>query len=344
MLRIHALQQLSNKRGSSSIPKLLNYKLDYWPNKKADVYMEYCPHGDCEDAIKRAYSAYNHGQRIMLRYIDFSQEAGVDLLPEPFLWATFLSLVTAGILMERGSLDKATAPRNWTPFVHRDIKINNCFMGVPNNRQFPNYPEVKLADFGLAAQIPDPDPRGVSHSVLVGTLDHQAPEMRRELRAPDGSWVPVSTKTNVWGVGIVLYSLISGTFGVSYDGWFIYDQDGRREPPEFDQSAISKYSLELRNLVMACMRFDVADRPTFDWLLHEIKRHTGDGAPADERASGLRDADSPAGRVNGDQYLNRAKEDQYLIGWGIWQRRIGWTPTWIDRVKAYIPPEALMVL
>lgn len=196
MLRIHALQELADKRGSDSVVKLLNHKVNYWPAMTGELYMEYCPHGDGWDGLSQRYYAGNHGDRTRLCYQDYSRN--YDLIPEPFLWSVFLSLVRAGILMERGSLDKRNADPNWACIVHRDIKSCNVLLGLPKDNTFPNYPHVKLADYGMAIRVPIPDPRDTAELAYSGTPGHAAPEMHQVLLdSSKARFAPQSTKTNV---------------------------------------------------------------------------------------------------------------------------------------------------
>lgn len=316
--------------------KLIHHKVDY-AGQAAEMYMEYCPHGDMYDVIRGRYKAAKQGNRLRLgnTYNDFSPL--IDLVPEPFIWSTFLSLVTAGILMERGSLDKRTADPSWDCIVHRDIKAENVFVGPVGDDPFPVYPQAKLADFGMAIRIPVPDPRPARNLYYEGSGGHATPEMHVKLRdTSDGASADQkarqSTKTNVWGVGIVLYSMMAGTYGVAGshtpggEEWFKWNVLEKREPPAFDQSAITFYSEELRNLVMACMRYDVVDRPEFDFLMNEVRRHTGDGIDGDDKAFGMRDMDKATGdawvRRNPDLNLVLEKKDFYAVGKTVQQ--IGW--------------------
>lgn len=76
--------------------------------------------------------------------------------------------------------------------VHRDVKIGNIF--VHENK-------IKLGDFGLSYFF---DNHGLFHTrELVGTPMYMAPEMLNRECGP---------KTDIWGVGVVAYYLLSTMF------------------------------------------------------------------------------------------------------------------------------------
>ncbi|KAM3424959.1 hypothetical protein BST61_g6930 [Cercospora zeina] len=277
---------LRGRPGSRSTVEMLNYNLRL-EAKAADLYLEFCPFGDAFEHYNGGYGyrVAKQRKRFERPWEDHSKE--YRLYPEPFCWAAFLNLVTAGILMERGQLQKTGADPNWPVIVHRDFKLDNTFYGVRDVNNFPMYPRTKLADFGLAITIPPNDTRDLKTLGTRGTEDHAAPEMHARLEIA-GVKRRQSTRTNVWGVGIVMFSLLAGKYGpcAKDETWFDWGDQEKREPPELDASAQAFYSRELVNLVMACMRFKDIDRPSFDHLLAEIRKHTTPGE--NDRAYGLR--------------------------------------------------------
>ena len=79
--------------------------------------------------------------------------------------------------------------------VHRDIKATNVLLSAEG--------EIRLADFGLAARLPD---NGLLTRVC-GTHDYLAPEM---VRCGHGEADGYSTPVDLWGVGLLLYALLFG--------------------------------------------------------------------------------------------------------------------------------------
>jgi len=79
--------------------------------------------------------------------------------------------------------------------VHRDIKATNVLLSDDG--------QVRLADFGLAVQLPE---EGLLTSVC-GTHDYLAPEM---IRCGHGEAEGYGTPVDLWGVGLLMYALLFG--------------------------------------------------------------------------------------------------------------------------------------
>ena len=75
---------------------------------------------------------------------------------------------------------------------HRDIKLENVLIEHSTNK-------VKLIDFGFACQSKD------KLRVLCGTPSYMSPEIvsKKDYYGP---------QSDIWAVGILLYTLICGTF------------------------------------------------------------------------------------------------------------------------------------
>lgn len=78
--------------------------------------------------------AENHLRREELRKDEY--------LAEPFIWATFLSLATAGLLMEQGTTGSALSP--WAQIAHLDMKPANVFLADSSKHRFRGYKTPKL--------------------------------------------------------------------------------------------------------------------------------------------------------------------------------------------------------
>ena len=85
--------------------------------------------------------------------------------------------------------------------VHRDLKPSNILVDGDGR--------VKLLDFGVAKQLDDGDAGTVGERAM--TLEYASPE---QLDA-----APITTATDVWQLGVVLYRLLSGAhpFGIERD-------------------------------------------------------------------------------------------------------------------------------
>jgi serine/threonine protein kinase len=82
--------------------------------------------------------------------------------------------------------------------VHRDLKPHNLFLtGLTGIRT------VKIVDFGVAKSLDATDPGLTATNTSVGTPLYMSPEQLLDARA-------VSTKADVWALGIILYELLAG--------------------------------------------------------------------------------------------------------------------------------------
>ena len=114
-------------------------------------YLECLPHGSLE--------------RLRLRHKAWRQP-----VPELFVWCAFKKLAWALLVLSDGPKTSLYTPGNIRPkdwgIVHFDIKLDNICLGYSDERPDAEwfdqeYPDVKLVDFGLAAD--------------TGRLDHENP-------------------------------------------------------------------------------------------------------------------------------------------------------------------------
>jgi eukaryotic-like serine/threonine-protein kinase len=103
--------------------------------------------------------------------------------------------VGAGILAALGAAHAAGV-------VHRDVKPGNVLLTADGS--------VKVADFGIAKALDNPDGGGPSTEVdltgdgqLIGTVAYMAPER------VDGT--PASVQSDLYSVGVILYEALAGT-------------------------------------------------------------------------------------------------------------------------------------
>lgn len=239
------------------------------------MYMEYCPYGDLGN--------------ILGHYLNLNRP-----IPEPLIWHIFESLVNAGLLMQQGSVTQRQA--GWTLILHRDFKPQNVFLGlhpdpVPTRDNWAAYPTIKLGDYGLAVETLPPDDRNPGEFTDAGTPRYQAPE---QIDVPaDPNPPPLTTKTNVFGVGITVMALMDRLHEVGVKDNWAAARAGSTEPVDLahlDAQAVNNYSSQLVNLVSACVRYGQNDRPSFDHVRAAILSHTqGEGGlPHNDCAQGMR--------------------------------------------------------
>lgn len=207
------------------------------------------------------------------------------MISEQAIWCVFDALIKAGLVMEQGDVFGPRAGWVGGPVVHLDMKPENLFIGDFPDQQVGNnwaiYPTFKVADFGHSFDDRR-DLRDHSHYRDRGTHGYQAPEQVREHyyhgRPPID---PLNTKTNVWGVGITVMALTNLN---SNAGELLFHQAAGNEDhpgliPSFTADAVNKYSLTLRSMVLSCLQYRHANRPTFTTLLTQLQNATGLGGP-----------------------------------------------------------------
>ncbi|OQN97052.1 hypothetical protein B0A48_16856 [Cryoendolithus antarcticus] len=250
--------------------------------------MEYCPHGDLFHGPWRHYR--NAGEPI----------------PEPAVWAVLWGLVAACVVLEQG--DEHEPVDGWEPVVHRDFKLDNVFLGDfldpvdDPDTPFPTYPVPKLGDFGFALQLDDAD-TAIRDPTTSGTPAYAAPEQMQG----QNRWL-LTTKTNVFGIGIVVLALMTrkqGDAPMSLAAW-------RKRGVQIPASA-KVYSAELRNIVKRCLYKTALKRPSVLELRTLIEEHC---CGPDDKASGLHHV-FPSQRVRhrtGNFELLGLPADAYAIG------------------------------
>jgi serine/threonine protein kinase len=267
------------------------------PLTRVQMYIEYCPYGDLSH-ILNYHRTINHP------------------VPEPFIWHIFESLVNVGLLMEQGDISQAQA--GWTQIIHRDFKPANVFVGlhpqpVRNRNNWAGYPTIKLGDYSLAIETPsDPDDNPAIF-LDEGTSGFQAPEQVHNPHVRPRDLPQLTDKTNVFGVGITVMSMMSPNRPVGVeDDWDAAHSGSRHYSvlPHFQDDVDGFYSEDLVQLVYKCVDYDQATRPSFAYLQREIWRRTrGPGAlQQNDRASGMR-----ASAVQETVSLGLTP-DQYAIG------------------------------
>lgn len=254
---VKAMFDLRGKQGSEFIVKILNWRMST-AARFFRIYTEYLPFGDAYDMVD-------------------AQIIAKKSVPEPFIWHFFECLAIAGLLMERGELQR-NPTSTWQTIVHRDIKLGNVFLDRSSNSKYRRYPTPKLGDFGAAVYLSPDTPRKAEDYNYAGTPDCHPVEQIPHIN----SGRTVSSKSNVWAVASAAASMIWGTEG--FNGLNYGQEEGGVSEPSFDDSKYERFSDELRNLILHCMRYDQDDRPDFTTLLRMIRDARKSGLDA-----GLRD-------------------------------------------------------
>ncbi|KAI7277669.1 hypothetical protein KC345_g6504 [Hortaea werneckii] len=287
-----AMLRLRSRVGAPEcIVRIRNWRLQS-EKQMYRLLMEFCPYGDLADLVLN--SVYSRARQRL-----HEQGNGNNLplwIPEPFIWSVFESLATAGLLMEKGELDAHPGePHWWEEIIHRDFKLANIFLGENLESRYRGYPSAKLGDFGLSLILRKDDDRANDRFSNLGT---------RGARPPEQAWTfyaRPSAAANVWGIGIIIWSLISleeSDDTLEWDHEVFQTQTGGRGPefdaiwaqqrvPEIDKDAEQFYSKELVGLIRECLRFDPYRRISLLRLRRRIIKHAQNG----RLTNGLRSAE-----------------------------------------------------
>ena len=84
--------------------------------------------------------------------------------------------------------------------VHRDLKPSNLFVVEEDT----GMPRIRLLDFGISKIAGASGPRITQTGTVLGSPSYMSPEQMGEADTAD-------ERTDVWGLGIVLYELVTGT-------------------------------------------------------------------------------------------------------------------------------------
>ncbi|KXT05641.1 hypothetical protein AC578_5584 [Pseudocercospora eumusae] len=281
----------------------------YFANKCADVSRDHFVgirswHSDTIKYILTLYSPFcaNGDLKGM---VDKSVAFGTPL-PEPFLWAAFLQLVEACIIMRDGSQGQGLLP-DWCSVIHRDIKPANIFLDQPSAR-FPAYPTFKVADFGLAIETYEGDIFNPSnYNTGSGSAPYRAPEQLNKRRRLDATGSPEQALveprlwewTNVYAIGVVMYQM--------YHNWFLLKAEQKYLVPHESEWHMANASVtrspNLGDFIARCIRRNPRNRIRLDELYGNLRDMNPHGDL--EMQEYLRDA------INGSQPGNSAYDVEF---------------------------------
>lgn len=279
------------------------------------MYLEWAPHSDLETLIGGHRSAGSY-------------------VPEPMVWYVAERLAQAGRAMEGVMLH---TPQPWDEIVHRqvalpgpcptklmsirDLKPLNIFLGAPNPNDYYQYPKPLLGDFGLAFRTNQNDRfNPLWYNNRLGTPGFFAPEQTRwrdrNTLQKIHNW-RLDHKTNVYGVGMVLYCMVMNRAAPDQPLWLSPgDGDGTlfvHNPHPTDPAyPANNYSTELTDLINRCLEFDPQNRPTFTVMYRYVRRQTGHGPGQPNLALGMRRGTATPVQQRAQATLH--VQDKYRLG------------------------------
>lgn len=234
-----------------------------------------------QSAIKRFHRSAILSARInhpnVAKTLDYFQDDGCEYLTEEFIAGVDLDkailghykyvdpCLTASIFHR---LSKALSASHHAGVIHRDLKPSNIMVtgGI-------NAFEVKITDFGISKmageEIDEAAKNGdasiTTSQTAMGALPYMAPEI---IESPKD----VSTHTDVWAIGAIIYKLLTGEypFGNGYRA-IPNILSGKPAPyPNFVTSnpQFNALSQQIIDIISLCFNRTPSKRPTADELVH----------------------------------------------------------------------------
>ncbi|KAH7110327.1 kinase-like domain-containing protein [Dendryphion nanum] len=246
-------------------------------NSTVRCYLDYYGSGDL-NKLFRPYLELD-GENI---------DENLPQFPEPFIWLVFRALAEAiyafntgrcasNILATGGEPLDGGKEAGFGNIIHRDIKLNNIFLG-DSSPLYPAYPHPVIGDFGAALDLTDAEllsdiHQGLPDPLIYGTLGWYPPELH--FRIPGTSY---SSKADIWDAGLVIWNMMYAKLGLmklrdfQLDAPKYFDFESA-EPFPMDQHADMSivYSSNLKNLVRKCLKIDPDERPSFVRLRNSVE-------------------------------------------------------------------------
>jgi serine/threonine protein kinase len=94
--------------------------------------------------------------------------------------------------------------------LHRDLKPQNVFLLTEESGAVPARPTTKVVDFGLSRLMNSTDKQLTQTGIIMGTPSYMSPEQ--------ASAKPTDERSDVYGVGAILYTSLTGSAPFDADG------------------------------------------------------------------------------------------------------------------------------
>lgn len=137
--------------------------------------------------------------------------------------------------------------------VHRDLKPANLFV----TRGADGLTCIKLIDFGISRVDSPLSPKDsvalTNPEVVMGSPRYMPPEQMESAAAAD-------SRSDIWGLGAILYELIVGNSPFDGDSLFDIYAAAVRSPPPAPSSVRPELPEDLDEVLLKCLRVDPAER------------------------------------------------------------------------------------
>ncbi len=155
--------------------------------------------------------------------------------------------------------------------LHRDLKPANILIDAQGHPH--------ITDFGLAKLI-ESDVELTASGAIMGTPSYMSPEQAAGRRGA------MTLATDVYGLGAILYALLTGKAPFGGDSVIETLDAVRTRPPERPTKWNAKVPRDLELVCLKCLEKNPADRyPTAEALANDL-RHWAAGEPVSVRAAG----------------------------------------------------------
>jgi serine/threonine-protein kinase len=240
---VAAVYASTHRNGSRVVLKVLHPQYKH----AADVRRRFIREGYLANSV-------NHPGAVAILDDNVSEDGDAFLVMELLEGTSLLKLIkhrggtlecAQTLMIADGILDVLAAAHS-RGIVHRDVKPANAFVTISGR--------VKILDFGLARLAQGADSSSTEVGVVLGTLQYMAPEQARP------NWRPVDGRTDVFGVGAVMFRALAGRAIHAAKGIENLFLAARDQPAPPLGSIVEGIPAKVAEVVDRAVAFDMDDR------------------------------------------------------------------------------------
>ncbi len=148
----------------------------------------------------------------------------------------------------------AMAHLHQNKIIHRDIKSSN--IKIADNGV------VKLLDFGISKAVYTP--KITQEGYIVGTTEYMAPELFRK---------EVSTKSDIWALGVLIYELATGYLPFEDKNYLFVRQQIEKGSFTNPQLLNPNITHRILDLIQKCLKLNPQQRPDAQQILEILNKN-----------------------------------------------------------------------